>query len=279
MPRRAIRRPRRNMAKKTRVPKHRRSSKSKASLKVTNQYATLVETKDVGQQFSDQPYQANFCLADFYRATTVAKNFKFYRAKKVKWEYMPYYNTFNASNSVSTVGKPQMYFMMNREQTTSYASLAPVDALFSIQTCGTDPVPMTNNKEIIYKPNWNTQGLSGYTYVTDPASGITVTGVVSMGSKAQYGWIPTPDKDAYLNPNSPVSIQQRVINVAPTPGLHGGVIYCGHNTYIAQENEPNIPVCRVIVTVEWEFKGGKQLYAPPITAPVNSTEQTLPVKE
>ena len=267
--RRIVRKPRRANRKVRRA----RKSK-KASLAPTRQYATIVETLASNDVFADTAYQAQFQLSDFYRATTVAKNFKFYRAKKVKWEYMPLYNTFQEGLlGANSVGKPQFYMLMNREQDTEFSTLAPIDALFAIQCGGADPTPFIKNKELIYRPNWNSPGLSAYQFTPNPPGLGTVNGLVSLGSKRQYGWLPTPNDDVYRSPDRPNFIADPTQSVYTTaPQLNGGVVYMGHNFYIQQANEPNNKVGKVICTVEWEFKGGKQLYAPPIRLDVEGNE-------
>jgi len=237
----------------------------KAGLNQSKQYATIVETLASNDVFADKPYQSLFSLSQFYRATTLAKNFMYYRAKSVKWEYMPLYNTFQANTSSLTpnVGKPQFYLQMNRTGDVKFSSYSSVDALFSIQCAGVDPRPFTGNREIVYRPNWCSPGLIATSGVNDPP---TVTQVVQLGSKPQYGWLPTPNRDAYLHPEAlitpvrPTDLSGFIMSDI----LPGGVVYNGHNIYIQQSNEPDLQIAKVIVTVEWEFKGGKQLYAPPI---------------
>jgi len=263
----------RRYAKKGRKPRRkamkRKAPRSKkAGLQPSNQYATIVETMPSNDIFSDTAYTAQFQLTDFFRATTVAQNFKYYRAKKVKWEYMPLYNTFQEGLlGANSVGKPQFYMMMNREQNQKFSSLAPIDALFAIQTSGSDPSAFVKNREIIYKPNWCSPGLSALTITLDPPNLGTVNSVVSLGSKKQFGWLPTPNNDVYRQPDVPNFILNPTnTNVPYTTAaqLNAAVVYNGHNFYIQQANEPNNKVGKVVVTVEWEFKGGKQLYALPI---------------
>jgi len=269
---RKARKPRRRVAK--------RRGGRKAGLAPSKQYATIVETLQSNPVLSDQPYQCVFNLAQFFRATTVAKNFQYYRAKTVKWEYMPLYNTFQENNSVQAVGKPQMYFMMNRDQDIKFSSLTPASALFSIQSAGADPVAFVKNREIIYKPNWCSPGLQAYQLQTIGGVNAQIN-TLSLGMKKQFGWLPTPNVDAWSNPalgNQPLNPLQGVLaDSTVAPNLAGAVVYNGHNLYIQQTNDPEgVVVGNVICTVEWEFKGGKELYstitdpAPP--APVESAK-------
>jgi len=175
---------------------------------------------------------------------------------------MPLYNTFQENNSVAAVGKPQFYFMMNRDQDSKFSSLPSAQAQFSIQSAGADPVAFVKNKEIIYRPNWCSPGLSAIT-TSDEGN---VTNVYSLGSKKQFGWLPTPNLDAWQNPAQSNIPQNPIGGVLPgqndmVPLLNAAAIYNGHIFYIQQDNDPNVPVGKCVCTVEWEFKGGKQLYA------------------
>ena len=258
---RARRPRRRNLRRKPRVAR-------KRGLAPTSQYAKIVETVELPDVMADRGYNFTFSLNTFYRATTLAKNFRFYKAAKVKWEYMPYYNTFQEGNSTGTVSKPQMYFMMNRDQNNFWQSETPTTQLFAIQSAGADPVPFTNNKEIIYRPNWCSPGISALAFSPVAAIGggavDAVVNVVSCGLKKQYGWLPTPDTDLYNNPKvyNPTTgaydLSGNQIKTSPT--ANAAVVYNGHDFYIQQEREPLTPVCKVVMTVEWLFKGTKNNY-------------------
>lgn len=269
----ARRRPARRPRRKAPAARRGRKGAKKARFNPNKQYATIVETLAANDIYSDVPYQSAFTLANFFRATTLAKNFKFYRAKSVKWEYMPLYNTFQENNSVPAVGKPQMYIMMNRDQDTKFANLPASQALFSIQCAGADPSPFTKNREIIYRPNWCSPGLTAVGVTKTIGEPDTVNAVYSLGMKAQYGWLPTPNEDAWQNPAASNIPQNPLIGVLSTsemaPILNGGVVYNGHNLYVQQDNDPGVVTGKCICTVEWEFKGGKQLYAsfPSVDAP------------
>jgi len=173
---------------------------------------------------------------------------------------MPLYNTFQESGTAAVVGKPQIYFMMNRDQDPYWAQLPPGAQLSSLQSAGADPRAFTKNLEIVYKPNWCSPGLSAYSY---NSSNATINSVVSLGMKKQFGWLPTPNKDVWQTPDKANMVANPVAAAGYTtsPTLNGAVIYNGHNLYIQQDNELEIPVCKLLVTVEWEFKLGKQNYA------------------
>jgi len=269
------RRPAGKKAPKRRAPKRRTGGK-KSGLHPTAQYAHIVETVEFTDIKSDVPYQTTFNLAQFFRATTVAKNFQYYRAKTVKWEYCPLYNTFQQNNAGAVVAKPQMYFMMNRDQDPYWGTRPAVDALLAIQMAGADPRPFTNNKEIIYKPNWCSPGLTAYGINN---SNLCVNTIVNLGLKKQFGWLPTPNADAYTRPDRANLVENPVAAFGYTAAniLNGGVIYNGHNLYIEQENEPDVPVAKLVCTVEWEFKLGKQNYAQPYVPPKDETTEKEPI--
>ena len=247
----------------------RRNLNKKSGLSVMNQHARIVESFELLDLKSDKPYQHVFHLSQFYRATTIAKNFQFYKAVKVKWEYMPLYNTFQQNNSTAVVSKPQVYWQMNRDQNPAWSQRTPDDAIFSLFNAGCDPIAFTKNLEIVYKPNWCSPGISALTFskvksAIDPAVSIdAVTNVIHLGLKKQFGWLPTPDLDDYdqsrYNPTTAPTYTTGTLNTSPTN--NGGVIYNGHNLYIVQDNEPDVPVCKLICTVEWHFKGPKDNYS------------------
>lgn len=268
MPRKAIRRPRRKMAKKGPVRKGAR--KTKANLSPMNQHATIVETIEFDDLLANKGYQGTFTLSQFYRATTVAKNFQFYRPKVVKWEYMPYYNTFQDQTGNGAIAKPQMYHVMNRDQDPYWASRAYPDQIFSIQACGADPKAFTRNTIIQYKPNWCSPGLQAYTRGEIVANApLAVTSLLSLGVKKQFGWVATPNIDGYLRDITAVNSFQAPPSGGPNPSFfmsntaNAGVVYNGHNFLIEQENAGNGDViCKLVCTVEWEFKGPKENYSP-----------------
>ena len=263
--RRVIRR--RRIAKKA-LRKRGRRVRKRSNLSPANQRATIVETLEYQDLLANTPYQQTFSLANFYRATTLAPNFQFYRAKSVKWEYMPLYNTFQENVSgVAVVSKPQIYTIMNRDQDSRWTSFSTGNALYSLQSAGANPRAFTNNQVIKYKPNWCSPGLQALTYTSIPGTGLAaVTNSVQMGLKKQFGWLSTPDKDMYnsyfINPvKGESNIYVAPLSASTPPIVAGNVLYNGHNLYIEQENNAdNVPVCKVVVSVEWEFKGGKNLY-------------------
>lgn len=140
-------RARKNLRKKygKKKPMYKRKLNKKAGVNPNKQYATIVETLKSNDVYSDVAYQSTFNLSQFFRATTIAKNFQYYRAKSVKWEYMPLYNTFQENNSVAAVGKPQFYLQMNRTQDVKFSSLTASKhySLYNVQELTPDHLPKT----------------------------------------------------------------------------------------------------------------------------------------
>lgn len=244
---------------KRRAPRRGRkvARRGKANLKQSNQRCTLVETLEFIDHNSNSAYFGSFNLAQFFRATTVAKNFQFYRAKSVKWVYQPLYNTFQENNSGSAVAKPQIYVQMNRTQNNYFNSLTGPRQLQALQQNGCQPKQFVRNHSIQYKPNWCSSGLTAYT-LNDAD---VVSRIASQGLRVNYGWLATANGDAYRNPASSVLLQNPVPGTQIAENLAAGVMYNGHIFFCEQENNPSIPVCKVIATVEWEFKGAQQNYA------------------
>lgn len=276
MPRKAMRRPRR-MAKKG--PKRKGARKTKSNLSPQNQSAKIVETIEFDALLANRGYQGLFNIGQFFRATTIAKNFQYYRANVVKWEYMPLYNTFQDATGNGAIAKPQMYFIMNRDQDPYWASRFPVDQLFSLQACGADPKAFTRNTVIKYKPNWCSPGLQAYTKSEIvPNAPLAVTSLLTLGVKKQFGWLATPNADGYNQDTSAVNSFTRPPNSSTllmSNTANAGVLYNGHNFFVEQDGAGDGDiVCKLVCTVEWEFKGPKENYSRNIPNSVNTVEST-----
>ena len=236
----------------------------KMNLRPTNQYATIVESREFNDVLANTPYTNTFFLGQFYRATTVAPNFAFYRAKSVKYEYMPLYNVFQELNqAIQGVGKPQVYTRMNREQNLSWSQASPASSLFAIQSSGADPKAFTKNLNIVYKPNWCSPGITAVKSTAYTALGgdTAVNSLLSMGMKTQYGWLPTPNIDLWQSPGATNPVRASVLGYLAPQNAAGNVVYNGHDFIIEQVSNPGVVVCKLVVTVEWEFKGPKEMYS------------------
>jgi len=210
-----------------------------------------VESTDI---YSNQAYSQTFALDMFYRASQIAPNFKFYRAKSVKWEYQPYYNTFQAQSSGASVAAPYLYMTMNRTQDAAWQT-TQVPKL-AIQAMGAKARKLMNTVVQKYVPNWCSPGL---TAVGINSSNLAVNAVWSNGVKIQKGWISCPNTNAYSVADQTQTISNPALSYpSGSAGLVNNipvVVYNGHSLYIDQDNNPPAPICRVVITVEWEFKG------------------------
>jgi len=227
--------------------------KRKRTAQPRKEYCCITETIEQGDYDSNTPYAQSFNLNEFYRASQVAPNFKFYRAKSVTYTYQPLYNTFQQNASVASVGAPYLYISMNRTQDSAYQNTPGGQAKLVIQAMGAVGRRFTTTQTLKYVPNWCSPGLVGI---------ITGAGQVNngytMGMKVQKGWIASPNTNTYgslvaqrliLDSTNAQPLSSQLVNDIPA------VMYNGHNFFVDQDNNPTVPVCRCVVTVEWEFKG------------------------
>lgn len=269
-PRRRIARKKRSAPRRLRAKKVRRARK--ANISPMNQRCSIVETREFNDIKANTPYTNTFFLGQFYRATTIAPNFAFYRAKTVKYEYMPLYNVFQENNSVQAVGKPQVYTRMNRDQNPAWNNSVAPNALFAIQSSGANPRAFTRNMNIVYKPNWCSPGISAVKSTAYTALGgdTAVNSIVTMGLKKDYGWLPTPNADAWINPGTLNPVRSSIVGSLAPNTANSNVVYNGHDFYIDQVSPPQVIVCKLVVTVEWEFKGPKEFYSIGVQAPAQA---------
>ena len=126
------------------------------------------------------------------------------------------------------IAKPQMYFIMNRDQDPYWNSRPPVDQLFSLQSCGADPKAFTSNKVIIYKPNWCSPGLQAYTKVeVVPNAPVPVGSLLSLGVKKQFSWLATPNVDGYQQDTTAInSFTRPLIHLALSCRTPRMLVFC-----------------------------------------------------
>lgn len=182
-------------------------------------------------------YNYQFSLSLFARAVEVSKNFKFYRAKRVAWTYLPDYNTYQVG--AATVSLPQCSLIMNRTGDSTVWTPAEYDAQGA--------VPKQFNKKMVvaYKPNI----VQSIQYINNSTAPTPYVG--NIGSRPVYGeWINTGSYNRQVN----------TPGVPPALGLiaeaNNLMLYQGHSMYWYVTNtapgEPNLGT--VICEVEWEFK-------------------------
>ena len=222
-----------------------------------SQYATIQETIQRTDLVANTDYSQTFNLQNFGRASDVAPNFKWYRAKSVTWSYEPNANTFNGDG---TVTKPYLLYLMNRTQDATAYTRAQYEGQ------GAVPQNLIKKLKISYKPNWCSSGLIAYTTAQTTPSNIT--SINATGLRAQTGWLASPTAysgGANTQPVMPVILNSNLSGIA-VPGTAiantaiytNAVTYNGHGVYIDQAlKNSNVPVCKVTCTVVWEFKGPK----------------------
>lgn len=212
------------------------------------QYATLTETYQPTDLNVNTTYNQSFALYQFKRANEVAANFRFYRAKRVVWKYEPLFNLYTDGGVDSL---PYLYAVMNRTQDNFGESAN------QLRQMGAVPQVFNSTKTIAYKPNWCAQGLGTYTQVGGP--GNPITSINGTGLRKCYDWLECPrlggqDSTQTITPN--VSIG--AAGVTAMANYTSSVLYNGHNVRFDQVlAQGTADICRLTVTVEWEFKGPK----------------------
>jgi len=221
------------------------------------QHAKIVETFESVDLLPNQPYNLNFTIQSFTRATSLAVDFKYYKATHVKWELQPLYNTFQ-EGATAAPSKPQIYVLMNRNQETRNMVRS------RLQEAGCTPTAFVKNHVIQYRPNWNSPGL-----LTSVSGSGGISGLATMGMKNEYGYV-----QSFVQNQSADSLQsiQTDSTVLPTPisNLANGVIWNGHYLFIDQDNSSeSLPVAKLTCTVTWAFMGASDY------GPATQTDQPL----
>jgi len=231
--------------------------------------AHITETVDLGTFLTNTNYQQQFCILQFPRAVQLCRFFKFYRAKRIVYDYMPENNVSQANtqtkdaqgnviSSTASVQIPYMYYMMNRDG-SQYSS----DSLGQFDNTGCRTIKFTKKIVIAYKPN-----LAQLINVIQPNVQGPVQAVYNLGATPIYDkWISTNGIGApignnqYINigltepPNSVQAFQSQNM-----PYVRNAPTYYGHDFYLEQYNGLNsettvsLPCGWSTVTVEWEFK-------------------------
>lgn len=230
MPRkaRAVRR------RRPRVARRRKANQSSGHVKAKH-YARITEVANFSAPLSNTDVNYAFSLQQFVRAMAVSKNFKYFRAKRVVWTYIPDYNTFQSGTA--TVSMPQMSMIMNRTGDNTLWTPAEYDAQ------GAVPKTFISKRVIAYKPNL----VQSIQYTINPTLG-TNSGH-NLGARPLYNeWIATGD----------FTVSQLPAGSLPTliPTINETVQYYGHSIYWEVTNTATElpPLGRVFCEVEWEFK-------------------------
>jgi len=242
-------RPRRN-----RKTKPRKSKGKKPLMGLGNQMAKIQETVEFSDMTADQVYNFTFNLSQFQRASTLAPNFKWYKAAKVEWRIDALFNTFQEGTSATV---PYIYQTMNRTQ-----SQQPLN-IQDIQAQGSKPRKFVGAHIIKYRPNWCVPGMLKTLPVAGTGSLVVASPVYADGFKATYDWITSPEGNPGLNKTAGNPMEFYGLN--PVPGFTTGTqalsntpnqtVYNGHVVFIDQLVAlPAMPVGRVTCTVTWLFK-------------------------
>jgi len=241
--------------------KNRKSVVPRGITTMPGQYCKIVETINLVDLQPNTNYLHTFQLNQFRRAHYMSAAFAFYRAAKVTYVYQPIYNTFTDVSGSSTV--PYIYTLMNRQGDTNL----PQSNMDVVLATGARPKRFNSNHVVSYKPNWTTPGMPTQT-VASGGSGLTVSPFI-QGSQTCYNWINKSSKGQKVYPPGAGGNDSGVLTGIPPdnstfPGIAfvalgsacDGVAYLGHDAYIDQAKDLNPAACaRVILTVEWEFKG------------------------
>ena len=235
------RKPRRKVARKLRVPRNR--------LFATTQMATIKETIPFNYVNANLNYGFSFTLNQFKRASAIAPNFKWYKAKSVEWIIEPLFNTFTDDGTPQSI--PYTYMVMNRTQDSALQTLGDFQAM------GCKPQKLTSKRVIRYRPNWCSPGL--LSFIKDANS--YVRELYQNGLKPQYGYLACPISNGLDSQVQLFPIQTTDNPIAnEVPVVTNQVVYNGHDMYFAQALASGaINVAQVTCTVTWEFKDPMQV--------------------
>jgi len=234
---------RRNMKKKSNRPRRRqlrrRSKPQQTSGTIkTKQYARVVEVVPFTQPTANTDVNYQFNISQFSRAAAVAKNFKFYRAKRVVWTMLPEFNVFQAGSAAQSM--TQISMIMNRTGDSTQWTEVEYDAQ------GAVPRTFAKKRVVAYKPNLTQPFNVTLSALSPDNPPLATTG--TLGNTPVYDkWVGT---GSYNINNTLGGASELVIRGDKTP-------YYGHSIYwnvgqVAQGAE--IPLATIFCEVEWEFK-------------------------
>lgn len=212
------------------------------------QMATIKETVEFTDLNPNLGYNFAFNLSQFRRASALAPNFKFYKAKSVEWTIEPLYNTFQDGTTGSEVTIPYMYMTMNRTQDSTGINLQDLQAM------GAKPQKLVGKKTIRYVPNWCSPGLMAINFPVPPSPAVSQ----SYGLQKQFTYLACPDTDVAISafqpstavpPSGPANYPTSLI-------VANAVVYNGHTIWCDQEVNTGTlqAIARVTCTVTWHFK-------------------------
>ncbi len=211
-------------------------------------YAQITETqRDNLLLNANSAYTEQFNIGAFPRALLMARLFKFYRCKRIIYDYVPSSNTYQDAEAGQSPTIPYMYYNMNRD-----GALAGDQTLNQFLADGVRPIKFTKKIVIAYKPNLaqvinvaDQQGSGGNNTYTVGLSPVYDRWLSTDGlNSSTFLTGETEDVENTILPNN----AQLLLNIPIPP-------YYGHNIYIVQdETGENQTVGRKSITVIWEFK-------------------------
>jgi len=221
-------------------------------------YARITETLNVADviltnNVEDRNY--SFDISLFARATEIAKNFKYFRAKRCVWRYVPRFNTYQSFASGTAPAIPDMTMIMNRTGDLTIWTQAEYNAQ------GAMPTTFTKQKTVSYKPNLVQSLLQA---PINP--GNLPGGYWTLGA--------TPKYDIWLATN----VFANEIQVPyPSPLINGPTArYQGHSMiFTGQGYVDGASIAEVYLEVEWEFKD--PYYLQGIQSPLPPADNTEPL--
>lgn len=214
-------------------------------------YARITETDELGPIDANVDVNYEFDLTQFPRALALSKNFKFYRAKRVVYTYIPDYNTFQAG--AAAVSMPNMALIMNRTGDSTAWSQAEYDAQGSV------PKVFDRKKVVSYVPNI----VQSVQYINN-TSGTIFTG--NIGTRPVFSqWLAT---GSFLQ-----NIVTPAGNVLQTTA-NNHLQYYGHSIYwsVTSTAPGEAALGTAFCEVEWEFKD-------PLFVPLAPTQADAPKTE
>jgi len=258
----------------------RKGGKMRVSRPLSTQNATIKETLDIGYIQPGGLNYRTFSLSNFFRATSMAYLFKFYRAKSVTWSYEPSYNDYTNTAAGTSPSIPQLFTVMNRTSDTLPASSVSLTTQMLSQGA---KAKLLNRKHVLkYVPNWCS---AGNTVVSYDATTKAVNGIGQTGLKIEKGWMACPDADVFPTSNPANDYISPTVdgNLQTAHGLKavnnwpGNVPYSGHFEFISQAGPNVYPIGRLFCTVIWEFKN-PNLWVQPPTGVADVSGVKLPIE-
>lgn len=211
--------------RKSNVRRKWHGTKSK-SLSPRANFASIVETYDAGDVVINQPYEIKEQLSNFSRASTVAKEYQFYRLTRIELEFQVKYNQYR-DDATSSAATPHFYMMKNRN-----GSLPNYFDNEYMLAQGCKPIQFTRDRKFGWKPN---------TLITTGVQDTTI-GQPTSGTEVMYDrWI-----SSYYAQN----------DLNEPPVLNDQVDFYGLGFLVNQPTGHTVDnvIANLTIRCHWEFK-------------------------